>query len=441
MLIECLCELIYITQVLMGMKYLFQLSLTKKTWKYVIALIILVAAKVYFILPGQTLPEAPIIYILETLTVLFLVEGKVFRKWCLYLVVDIISATFQIFLMYIVFLATNKSFKVMEGSWEIDFFGGILAILFMLILIKFIKKYSQFLKLITWYQILIIFIGGSLLLSTIIQVESSLRSTTEDLNRLFNKGGLMLFVGFGLLFFIGAFLFILIDNSRKYYIRESELKDEFLEMQKKYYNMLSCKNEELKKFRHDMKNHYFCMENLLQDKKHNELGQYLESFGVQLLNVIEKPFESGNDLVNAILAEISSKGNKYGIEILLKGFLPSELTMKTIDLCSLFYNLASNAEEACERYMGESKKEILLELGFYKENFTIHISNPVNKPVDIKNLGKNTSKKDKENHGYGIQNITDIVNRYNGTIDFFNQEEKFAIEIILCNVMNQSHQL
>ena len=432
MWIRCLCEVLYIAQVLIGMKYLFQQNLTNKRWRYVVACFILVAAKAYLLMPGQTLPEPPIIYLLETLTILFLVEGKIFRRWCLYLVIDTIFAAFQILFMYIMFLFTNKSFRTMESSWELDFYGGIIIIILMLIFRGFMKKYAHFLKFITWYQMLIIFIGGVLLLLMTIQIERSyLRSSPDEWNSFWNQSFLMFILGFGLLFFVGAFLFVLIDNSRKYYLRENELKDEFLEMQTKYYQMLSYKDHEIKKFRHDMKNHYYCMESLLHDQNYEELEKYLESFGVQLLKIVDRPLESGNDLVNAILTEIAVRGKEHGIEILLKGSLVKELTIDTPDLCSLFYNLVSNAVEACERYNGVSQKEVILELKFYKENLIISISNPVSEPVNIQKLGKGTSKKDKANHGYGMQNIFDIVKNYNGTIEFSNLEGQFIIEIIL----------
>ena len=65
------------------------------------------------------------------------------------------------------------------------------------------------------------------------------------------------------------------------------------------------------------------------------------------------------------------------------------------------------------------------------------ISNPVSKPVAIHKLEKGISKKDKENHGYGMQNIMDIVKEYNGTIDFLNLEGIFQIEIILYGVIKE----
>ena len=41
----------------------------------------------------------------------------------------------------------------------------------------------------------------------------------------------------------------------------------------------------------------------------------------------------------------------------------------------------------------------------------------------------NTTKKDKNMHGFGIMNIRDIIDKYNGTINYEQQGDNYLIDV------------
>jgi len=134
----------------------------------------------------------------------------------------------------------------------------------------------------------------------------------------------------------------------------------------------------------------------------------------------------GSSLVNAIVEEYLSKGD--GITFCSNGRIPDAIGIAGYDLCILFSNLISNAVEACEK-LSRAAKIISMTLCESERTFEISLENPTEWQVDEKLLGKGSTKEDKENHGYGIRNIRDVVHKYNGDIDFGISGNIFSVKI------------
>ena len=81
--------------------------------------------------------------------------------------------------------------------------------------------------------------------------------------------------------------------------------------------------------------------------------------------------------------------------------------------CTVFANLVSNAREACERVKNH-KKEICLQIKQNKGHLVIVIENPVEWEVDVEHLEGATTKENDKEHGYGLQNVREIVLKYQG---------------------------
>ncbi len=61
----------------------------------------------------------------------------------------------------------------------------------------------------------------------------------------------------------------------------------------------------------------------------------------------------------------------------------------------------------------------------------ILVTNPVDEIVKIEGEYIATSKKDKENHGFGMKNIFDIIEKYNGIRMIECKEREFKFFIII----------
>ena len=84
----------------------------------------------------------------------------------------------------------------------------------------------------------------------------------------------------------------------KFLIQAQESKNEnlhLLEKQLEHYRSVELLDTELRKFRHDIQNHFICMEHLLAGEKKDELISYFSDLK-QSCTFQENTYYSGNDI-------------------------------------------------------------------------------------------------------------------------------------------------
>ena len=103
---------------------------------------------------------------------------------------------------------------------------------------------------------------------------------------------------------------------------------------------------------------------------------------------------------------------RKGITFQWKIEIPGELPFEKIDVCAIFANALDNAAEACER-QELPEKTVFLESRLQKGMFLFSVKNPCALEVKAGEMPQ-TSKKDTENHGFGLQSIREIARRHGG---------------------------
>lgn len=202
---------------------------------------------------------------------------------------------------------------------------------------------------------------------------------------------------------------------------ETGIKNEELIMEEmasryisKYIEFYKNESDNLKRIRHDLKNHKEVLETV---DKLNNYNEYIDNiFGdINRLDYIQ----TGNIFIDACLytkqQEYPDIDFDYDISI-------ENLNINGNDIASLLFNLIDNA---CHEAMKTDKKVTV-------------IIKYVNKRLKIKVINKYLSKpnfisKKGEKHGYGLKIINSIVAKYNGEliIDYINDNVRFNIEIII----------
>ncbi len=232
-------------------------------------------------------------------------------------------------------------------------------------------------------------------------------------------------------------MLVFITESRDNYKSLSLINQRVIESQQQYYMLVNEKQQEIRSIRHEMKNHLTCIHGLYQAGKPSEMVQYLN----QLIEASDSSavlFDTGNDIVNAILNDAQSRYRKDNIIIRLEGGFPSEFYIEPMDLCIIMANIITNAVEAIQR-MVHNKQEISyidVRISSYKNDLFIDVKNPVDENLKISKGIPVTSKKDRDFHGFGIKNVIQRVEKYHGTYQYRIKDNQFCVEI---NIKNQLH--
>lgn len=220
-----------------------------------------------------------------------------------------------------------------------------------------------------------------------------------------------------ILIFVGLWL-ILIYALNKSFILVRE-KENYLIMQSTYENIEQHikQNEreenEIKKIRHDMKNHLTVIKNLDEIEM---ISKYIDRLYPELENIkVPSKKLSGNIYIDAI---INSKISEYKNVSVVSDFDIDTLKMESVDLSIILFNLIDNACQSAEEINGQ----VSIEMKYNDNHLFIEIENDCMKKPDF------ISKKGK-GHGYGMRIINDIIKKYNGNIEYEVKETKVSVKV------------
>ena len=82
-------------------------------------------------------------------------------------------------------------------------------------------------------------------------------------------------------------------------------------------------------------------------------------------------------------------------------------------------------------------KEVLVQIGYTDTEILIRIENDYTDILKTKQGRLQTSKPDAENHGFGLENVEEYVNKNQGYMDIKTENGKFRIIISLYNEMDK----
>ncbi len=243
-----------------------------------------------------------------------------------------------------------------------------------------------------------------------------------------------------MLLFIGAFgmigmnivVFYLINDivERETQLYESRIFQLQAKNQAEKYQSISENFDKQKKRTHEYKNQIECVESLLKKKQYSKLEEYVKGICGTLDKELDA-IDTNNIIVNAILNTKYQEAEANGIVFVLRVNDLSGLRIKDEDMVTILSNLLNNAIEACKKC--DSNRRIL-KLKFVNEDGMIKIGvrNTFNNPILYENGEIQSTKLVRaEEHGVGIKNIIDVIEKYDGSYVIKDEKQEFYFSIII----------
>ena len=210
--------------------------------------------------------------------------------------------------------------------------------------------------------------------------------------------------------------------------KSNDMYKEHMALQKQYYEHMLLQYEELRKFRHDVKNHMLALNSMCTSEDNSQIKKYLS----QLTNEVssKKPVEyTGNRELDAVIAPFVLEAESKNIKVQFKGRVSDNVAIDMFDMCTIISNLLNNAIEACEKIQ-EDKRIIEFEIAGYNSQIFISVSNSYDMESIINQKQKFiTTKEDKLNHGIGLENVSRTVKKYDGDMRISQENERFIVTI------------
>ena len=216
-----------------------------------------------------------------------------------------------------------------------------------------------------------------------------------------------------------------------------ELAFKGFEQQRTDIEAINYKYNWLKKKNHEVKHVMQLMEYYIENNQYEKIKQIINIKDLEKNIRDDEAVYVGNPIINYILNRNINICNKNNIDIKCN-VMGTVDGIADIDLYILISNLIDNSVEAAKKI-----KEALISILIYSNEryIYIEIGNSTGNNVMKNNPKMKTTKDNKLLHGYGIENIRDIINKYHGEIEYKNQTDTYIVckVILLKNIETQEN--
>ena len=171
---------------------------------------------------------------------------------------------------------------------------------------------------------------------------------------------------------------------------------------------------DIRGIRHDVNDHIMVLGNLLDKGENDEAVAYLQKWqsGFPIPDINAK---TGNPVTDIVISEKKREAEEAGIEFVDNFRYPSSGRVESIDIGVILNNALSNAIRAVS---GIDNPRV--EVKAWKNNnaYLIQVKNSFSGKLSLDPQSglPETSKDDKDSHGYGLMNMKRITEKYYGTI-------------------------
>ena len=222
-------------------------------------------------------------------------------------------------------------------------------------------------------------------------------------------------------------IFYLYDTLSAAY--EEKLKSKLQAQEKEYYfsqcRLMQESIEKVKSIQHDMKLH-------LTTLKDYSIGNtaaldYLNSL-MENIEVNEIHCDSGNIAIDSIVNFKLRNAKTDNIKLDLSIAVPPEINVDVVDIVTIIGNLLDNALDAVAQV---DKKVIKMNVVFEKGGLFIKTENSFNGEVKYSKEQQILTSKGGDGHGYGLKNIKQSVEKYDGYIKLAHDSSIFSAVVFL----------
>ncbi|WP_297423031.1 GHKL domain-containing protein [Clostridium sp.] len=206
-----------------------------------------------------------------------------------------------------------------------------------------------------------------------------------------------------------------VDNLERDFEKQINMANEIRQLQQKS-----------RLLKHDMKNHIMVIASFFANNEHEKAKEYLSKI-LDNLNKMYTYVSIGNSLLNNIINTKLQYAKEKGIDIKAEIENLSFEQIGSVDFSALLNNLLDNAIEGS---MNTKQKELDIRILRKRGYDTILVKNSINNSILNTNPKLISTKENKEEHGNGLKQIKSIVEKYDGMIDIYEEDNYFCVYVV-----------
>ena len=203
------------------------------------------------------------------------------------------------------------------------------------------------------------------------------------------------------------------------------LTQQLMEMQRKQFEQQKNNVENINLKFHDLRHQ-------LRDAQNSgKLDKNVKEDIMKTISAYNTKVETGNNALDIILTEKSLQCERKNVQFTCAVDGHKLAFMKDMEIYSVFGNAVENAMEYLETIENVENRFIFLSLKEKESFFSIVIENYFEGELQIIGDLPETSKQNKNLHGFGMKSIKQVVERHNGSMAVVIENNLFRLKIMI----------
>lgn len=353
----------------------------------------------------------------------FLFRSYITTKFIISILSVLIIAILEVITMFCIIHIQNITMfeSIDNDNWQLTgtFISNIL--IFSVFKVICVKKSKLSYKISNLYWILL----SSILLISLLIIFLIFELQYFNTNRFLYNLSLMCSAG---LLYIVLFTMYLYDQiiKRAELMNKQKVYEQHIKSCSKHLDEILLTQKELKTFKHDLSNHLIYLYTFFEQKRYDEGIAYIDTIN-HITRTYSNEIETGNIALDTLINTKKFVAKSKDIEFVTNLQITENLPIDPIDSCIIFGNALDNAIEACDKLHNKYKK-ITISIIYEYNSIICKITNTFS---STNNYFLHTTKIDRKNHGFGIENIKNTLSKYRHIFRICTLEDEFVLSFII----------
>lgn len=206
--------------------------------------------------------------------------------------------------------------------------------------------------------------------------------------------------------------------------QQNQIMEQLLYAERKQHEMSKENVALINRKCHDLKHQIAAWK--IADASHDEFISEVE----RAVQIYDNNVNTGNEALDVVLMEKLLYCENYKIKLTYLADGASLHFIKAYDISSLFGNALDNAIEYVKS-LPEEKRIVSFKVGRQNALLCIHFENYFEGNLNFVNGLPQTTKEDKDYHGFGMMSMEYVVRRYNGTMSIQTEDGLFILNLLI----------
>ena len=206
------------------------------------------------------------------------------------------------------------------------------------------------------------------------------------------------------------------------------VKTKEAEYKENYYNKVEYNQKKVRELRHNLINQIIILKSQVDASNIAEADKIMDDIIAEAQQT-KMDIYTENVAVNYMLNSKIDESKIYDVNWKLDIKVPQEINIDMRDIGTVLGNILDNAIEACSM-LENGEKVIIVNMFYQKGNIVMYVKNPKN----VSGISMNTWKRDKENHGLGLESVKKIVDKYNGIVTCEDKNIFYEVSIMMWDI-------